>query len=256
MRASRKRRFCSMWDLEKLGDEIMVIGIFYSEPGAGKTKGALSFEEPIKCFDMENRCQQKIDKYFPEKLIENLNLKKYDKDYNEDKIGSFVAFVKEVSNLIALKPDDFPRTVIIDGIGDLRDYAHEKWCKDKSRKQAMNPGDWEQINDMVRDCLFPLINWARVNNITLIMTSQMKDSYTVIERDGKKESSREGRVPSHKEWIGYNVDFLVELYQPTKNGKIVPGCYMATCLKSEAGSWAEDITGKNLYDVFIEHGMM
>lgn len=236
---------------------IVAIGIFYSEPGCGKTINALGFEEPIKYFDMENRCQQKIDKYFPEKLIENMNLKKYDKEYNEDKIGSFVAFVKEVSNLIALKPDDFPRTVIIDGIGDLRDYAHEKWCKDKSRKQAMNPGDWEAINDMVRDCLFPLINWARVNNITLIMTSQMKDNYDVVERDGKKESAKAGRIASHKEWCSYNVDFLIELWQPKgKDGKIIPGCYKATCTKSEVGSWEEDITGRNLYDVFCDKGMM
>jgi hypothetical protein len=235
----------------------MVIGILFSEPGAGKTKGALTFEEPITAFDMENRMQKKIDAMFPEKLINVLQLKKYDKDYNEDKISSFIAFVQEVDKLIHLKPDDFPRTVIIDGIGDLRDYAHEKWCKDKGRKQAVNPGDWEQINDMVRDSLFPLINWARVNNITLIMTSQMKDSYTVVDRDGKKESAREGRVPSHKEWCSYNVDFLVELWQPKgKDGKIIPGQYFATCSKSEVGSWSEDITGRNLYEIFLEKGMM
>jgi hypothetical protein len=235
----------------------MTIGILYSEPGCGKSYGVLGFEEPIAVFDMENRLKPKIDSLFSDKLIDLYELKLYDSDYNEDQIGSFDAFVRKAKNIIELEPENYPRTVVIDGIGDLRDYAHAKWAKAKNRKQAVNPGDWEQVNNLVKDTLFPLINWSRVHQINLIMTSQMKDNYTVVERDGKQESAKYGRIPAHKEWAGYNVDFLIELWQPkTKQGKIIPGQYMATCVKSEVGSWEEDISGKSLYDVFIEKRLL
>lgn len=233
----------------------MAIGILYGEPGTGKSIKALEAEEEILVFDMENRLKQKISKVYPDKLITLLELKIYDKDYNEDKIGSFNVFVKETVKLRNIK-DNFPKTVIVDGIGDLRDYAHEKWCKVENRKKAMNPGDWSGVNDLVRDALFPLINWARVNDTHLILTAQMKDQYTVIEKITGKESVKDGRIPSFKEFCGYNVDFLIELWQPKEKGKIKPGCYMATCSKSEAGSWEEDITGKNLWELFIEKGIV
>ncbi len=234
----------------------MVIGILYSEAGCGKSFQALSFEEPLIVLDMEMRLKEKIAKYYPEKLITHLQLKLYDKDFNEDKIGSFNGFVKEVIKITSMKSEDMPRSVVIDGIGDLRDYAHEKWCDLNKRKHAKNPGDWSQVNDLVRDTLFPLINWARVNNIDLIMTSQMKDEYTVIKKGDETESAKCGRMPSHKEFCSYNVDFLIELWQPKRSGKIVPGEYIATCTKSEVGSWEETVSGRKLYDVFIEKGMI
>lgn len=236
----------------------MVIGILYSEAGSGKTYNALHFEEPIILFDMENRDQKKIDRYFSEKLIKNLELKKYDKDFYEDKIGSFKAFITEREKLTSSNKEDFPVTVIIDGIGELRDYAKALWCKENNRKNETNPGDSKAINDKVRDELFPLINWARIYGINLIFTAQMRDNYSVVTDDeGKKKQAKDGRIPSYKEFAAYNVDFLIELWQPKgKDGKIIPGCYKATCTKSELGSWEEEITGKNLYDIFVSKGMM
>jgi len=234
----------------------MSIGILYSEPGNGKTFQSLTTEEPIVCFDMENRVRKKIDKYYPEKAITLYELKLYDKDYKEDKIGSFDAFTTKVFKLLKLPESELPQSVIIDGIGDLRDYSHQKWCKVEKRNKAMNPGDWSGVNDLVRDALFPLINWARAKNTNLILTAQMKDSYVTIEKGNQKESAKEGRVPSYKEFCSYNVDYIIELWQPKLKGKIVPSQYMATCIKSEVGSWEEDISGRNIWDIFIEKGMV
>jgi len=233
-----------------------IIGIFYSEPGCGKTYQVLTAEEPIEYYDMENRGKKKIEKYYPDKLITLHELKLYDKNFNEDKIGSFDAFNEEIKKLIKLKENEIPQTIIIDGIGDLRDYAHEKWCKMEKRKKAMNPGDWEGVNDLVRNALFPPINWARVHKTNLLMTAQMKDNYTVVGKGDDKTSSKDGRIPSFKEFCGYNVDLLIELWQPKVKGKIMPGQYMATCSKSEAGSWEENITNKNLWSVLQEKGVI
>lgn len=234
----------------------MAIGILYGEPGAGKSLKSLEFEEPVLVFDMENRLQKKINRFFPEKLIKVLELKLYDKDYNEDKVRSFNEFVVETKKLIQLKSDEMPQTVIIDGIGDIRDYAHDKWCAVTGRKRAVTPGDWESVNDLVRNTLFPPINWARAHDRTLIMTAQMKDNYTVVGQGAEKTSAKDGRTPSYKEFCAYNVDFLIELWQPKVKGKIDVGRYMATCSKAEVGSWELDVTNKNLYEIFKEKGMI
>jgi len=231
-----------------------MIGILYSEPGCGKSYQALGFEEPLTVFDMENRLEQKINKYFPEKIITNLELKKYDSEYQEDTIGSFNAFEKEIKNLI--KNLEKPSTIVIDGIGDLRDYAHAKWCKVEGRKHAVSPGDWLGVNDYVRKSLFPVINWARVHKINLILTAQMKDNYAVIGKGDDGKSVKDGRAPSYKEFCSYNVDFIIELWQPKIKGKIKIGSYMATCIKSETGTWEEDISNKQLYEILIEKGIL
>jgi len=246
----------------------MMIGILTSEPGCGKSYAGLQWEEPIVSFDMENRLDEKIVRFFKGKQITNVPLMKYDKEYNIDEIASFEAFVAEVKKLPGRKP--LPKTIFIDGIGELRDYASAKWAKVNNRKKASNPGDWEQINNMVRDVLFPMINWSRHLKLTqnydinLIFTSQLKDDYTVIERDGKKESTKCGRIASHKDWISYNVDLLVDLWMPCgKNGK-PDGRYMASVIKSPIGVFEVDLTPVrtengvievSLYEKLLEKGL-
>ncbi len=109
----------------------------------------------------------------------------------------------------------------------------------------MNPGDWEQINDMVRDILFPLINQCRSLNIHLIMSAQFKDDYAL---DAEGKSTKIGRIPALKEWQTYNVDTLIQLTYAKPH-------YRAICTKSLVGCWDETITGKNLYEILIEKGV-
>lgn len=248
----------------------MVIGIFYGEAGTGKSYQALFFDEPIIAYDMEDRLKKKIDKHFSEKLITRVNLAFYKPNFTEDKVKSFDEFVNEVKKLLSTKEEDLPKTVIVDGIGDLREMAGDKWLtyaktKDgKPRKQAQNPGDFEEINDLVRNALFPMVNWVRYwenkgQTINLIWTSQMRDNYQKIKKsNGEEDSVKAGRIPSHKDWCDFRVNFLVKLWQPLgKDNEITPGQYMATCPKAEdEPGWEMDITGRNLYDIFCEKGMM
>lgn len=224
-----------------------MIGILTSEAGCGKSFQAMQWEEDIKILDLENRLEEKKNRFFKDKLIEIVPLMKYDKDYMVDEVGSFNGFVLEVHNILKSEP---PRTLIIDGIGELRDFAHSKWAQDKGRKKAANPGDWEAVNDLVRETLFPIINFARIKNFNVLFTSQLKDDYTVIEQDGKRVSSKCGRIPAHKEWIGYNVDLLVDL---SINKKM--GTYQAEIIKSPVGIFTEDITGKSLFEVLSSRGL-
>lgn len=224
----------------------MIIGILSGEAGVGKSLQAMQFEEDLLILDLENRLEEKRKRFFPDRLIEIRELMKYDNEYNEDQVASFNAFVSEIKTILKSEP---PKTLVIDGIGELREYAHSKWAKDKNRRRAVTPGDWEEINDMVRESLFPLINWGRLKDVNVIFTSTNKDDYTITERDGKKESSKCGRVPAYKDWIGYNVDLLAELWTPCDRNKHPDGRYFVTVTKSPVGIFEEEITEKSLFEV-------
>lgn len=224
--------------------------ILSSEPGKGKTYQSMGWEEPILYLDMENRSQKTLTNFYTDRLI---NLKKcmaFTKDYKEDHISTLQNFERVIQGY----RDE--RTIVIDGISELRDYAVTKWAKDEGRKKPVNPGDWEAINDMVRALLFPLVNKCRTEGINLVMTSQFKDDYETVEREVKennrvivkKESVKKGRVPALKEWQTYNADVhIIMEYRKPK--------YWANCIKSPVGCWELDITDKSLYDELIELGV-
>lgn len=216
-----------------------MIVILCKEPGQGGSYQIGTWEEPILWIDMENRVKRTVDKYYADKLITIKQCLAYTKDFGEDHI-------KTLDNLeLALKDLKGFATVGFDGIGDLRDMAHTKWCIKNKRKHAVNPGDWEEVNEVVRELLFPLINQCRNQNIHLVMTAQFKDDYIVT---AKGESSKAGRIPSLKEWMTYNVDTLITLkYEKAK--------YRAICTKSLIKCWDEDVTDMSLFEILQEKGV-
>lgn len=231
------------------GDKMIVI--LSSEPGKGKTFQSMGWEEPILYLDMENRTQKTFDSFYKDRVISLKKCMAFTKDYQEDHVKTLENFQVAIKSIT---PAD--RTIVIDGISELRDYAVTKWAKDNNRKRPVNPGDWEEINDIVRGMLFPLVNRCRAEGINLVMTSQFKDDYETVERevrDGnrivvKKESVKKGRVPALKEWQTYNADVHIILdYKKPK--------YMATCVKSSVGCFEIDITDKSLYDELVNLGV-
>lgn len=215
-----------------------MIVILSGKPGTGKTLQCGGWEEPILYLDTENRAKPTIDKYHSDKVIVYKPCMAYKTDYKEDHIATLNNFENEIKNIEC-------STVVVDGISDLRDYAVTKWCKVEKRKRPVNPGDWEQVNDVVRDLLFPLINKCRAEGVQLVMTAQFKDEYGL---DAEGKSVKVGEVPALKEWQKYNVDTLITLeYQKP--------FYRAICTKSIVGCWEENITGKSLYELLIEKEM-
>ncbi len=231
------------------GADTMIV-ILAAEPGKGKTWQSMQFEEPILYLDMENRTQKTLDIFFKDRIITLKKCMAFTKDYKEDHVKTLENFEHEIKELKEIC------TIVIDGISELRDYAVTKWAKDNNRKRPVNPGDWEEINNIVRDLLFPLVNRCRVENINLVMTAQFKDDYETIERevrDGnriivKKESVKKGRIPALKEWQSYNADILIELQYRKPN-------YWMICHKSLVGCFEKNITDLSLYDLLIEKGV-
>lgn len=257
----------------------MSIGIIFSETGAGKSRACCGWEEPIHIIncedgelDKDNRLKSLIDNYFSDRIITIHHvIKLHDRSgaqgklskikFDVDGIASLKNFIIEVNRLVELKPIDFPRTLIIDGITPLRDWAHDTWCVENDRQQAMNPGDWEAVNDIVRLKLRPLVLWAKRNGINLVMTAQMKDEYETIEviEQGKKkkQSVRTGRIANIKEWQAYQVNWIVELIQEKGANKRPTGKFTAVLIKMPVDCTKRelDITDKSLYDELVELGV-
>lgn len=257
----------------------MTIIILQSEAGAGKSFACCGWEEPIKYYNLEdgkedadNRLEQLIARYYPDRkdTIERVHLRqvyetvctvgKVKKEaYELDGISSIKGFLAEVDKIRNAKTIDFS-TVVVDGISDLRDYAHDLWCFEHGRQHAVNPGDWGEVNDIVQQKLQPLVNLAKRRGFHLILTAQYKDNYTKIVKtgkDGKKyeESVKDGRVANYKEWEAYGVNAIIELVAEKDATRRPTGKYFAYCDKSLAGAWSENITNKSLFEVLEAKGV-
>jgi len=251
--------------------------VVQGEAGTGKSYFACGCEEPIRYFNLEdgeedknNRLEKLIIKYYSDRVIDRVHLcKVYLKDtkvgkidkkaYEIDGISSLKAFISEVDKLIYAKFCDY-RTVVVDGITPLRDFAHELWCLQSGRIHAVNPGDWSEVNDIVRDKLQPLVKWGKRQGVSIVFTAQMKDDYQKIiktDKAGKKveDSIKAGRIGNYKEWEAYDVNTIIELVAEKDAAKRPTGKYFALCDKSLAGSWTENITGKSLFEILQEKGI-
>jgi hypothetical protein len=110
---------------------------------------------------------------------------------------------------------ELPKTIVIDGISDLRDYAICAWIiKDNEERKAQgksprksigekNIGAWGEVNQAVRDILEPLINLALTEDINLLMTAQFKEEWL--------GGDKVGYIPALKPWMSYPVPCLCSI---------------------------------------------
>lgn len=228
-----------------------MILILSGEPGSGKTDRSMLFEEPIKILDMENRDQRSFDRNHSDRIIDVFPILvkiNHVKDYYQ----SYLNLRKTIDTILKSKPDF--RTLVLDGISDVRGkYAKAKWFNDHPKRKNPQPEEWTEINETTRQLLDPLIDMARDFDFHLIFTAQFCDEYGKVEKQNDNGkivigSEKLGREPNVEDWQAYNVDTHIILeYRKPK--------YFMNCIKSIAGCWEEDITGKNLYDILIKKGV-
>ncbi len=228
-----------------------MIIILSGEPGSGKTDRSMLFEEPVKILDMENRDQRSFDRNHSDRIIDIcpiLMKVNHISDYYKSYLN-----LKKVIDMIVISKPEF-RTLVLDGISDIRSkYAKAKWLNDHPKRKNPLPEEWAEINETTRQLLDPLIGMARDLGFHLVFTAQFCDEYGKVEKQndyGKSiiTSEKLGREPNVEDWQAYNVDSHIILeYRKPK--------YFSNCIKSIAGCWEEDITGKNLYDILVEKGV-
>jgi hypothetical protein len=111
--------------------------------------------------------------------------------------------------------DPLPRTIVLDGISDLRGYSEDALiirtnrklvAKGKEPNKAIgksNIAGWSEVNNMVKEILKPLINLALSEDLNLLFSAQMKDRYM--------NGEIVGSVPDYKAWISYPIPSLFTL---------------------------------------------
>jgi hypothetical protein len=228
----------------------MTVGIFSGREGVGKTTQLLSLAKSfpkavwvvLELKDMRNIMKEENDDF---KMFKAYTT---DKKRRVDPIATLNAVAEARDYVLSSKQ----KTVVIDGISDLRDYATTAWANEYNEahdSHLTTPkykdwGEWGVINEKVRDILEPLINDALERDYDLWMTAQMKDDYVNDVKIGSK--------PDIKEWMSYPVQCLFEL-------RYEKGEYSMECTKEPVNAaWEIPALKKNIgvLKALMEHGLV
>ena len=239
----------------------MTVAIISGREGCGKTTQVLGIAKasPSTLWAvLELKDKTKIKRCISDKFEVNILYETYPRTHKK---AMSVDPVVTLQNVLGWKNQimamgELPKTIVIDGISDLRDYAISAWViKDNEERKAQgkpqrksigekNIGAWGEVNQTVRDLLEPLINLALIEDINLLMTAQFKEEWL--------GGDKVGYIPDLKPWMSYPVPCLFSL----SNEKEV---YSLHCYKEpENPSWSVDELDKDtgLLKALITHNLL
>lgn len=207
------------------GTEEMTVAIISGQEGTGKTTQVLGVAKasPSTLWAiLELKDKKKIEQC----ASDTFNVQILYETYPQGHVNAMsVDPVVTLQNVLGWKNSimhltELPKTIVIDGISDLRDYAINAWLikNNEDRKMQGKPplkgigekniGAWGEVNQTVRDLLEPLINLALVEDINLLMTAQFKEEWL--------GGDKVGYIPDLKPWMSYPVPCLFSLYSTEK----------------------------------------
>ncbi len=162
--------------------QIMPINIIGGDSSTGKSTLTRVFSlKPCDVIDIEGRWKNYDKKILEDITIRNLLLECLDKKtWKRDpvKVKDYIEnFYKEYKTK--------PKSIVIDGISDLRELAIELWISyQPTVRKRPSKYEWGEVDQIVQDMILPLIWFCRFNEITLFMTSFMKPIYEKGEPTG------------------------------------------------------------------------
>lgn len=235
----------------------MTVAIIAGLEGTGKTSQVLEIGKEfgptvwgiLELKDVEELTEMKSSTFRPERLYQV-----YDDGTelqgNVDPVKTLESVRKWRDEIYALKP--LPRTIVIDGISELRDYAIDEWiirynAKNGKTRQSIGEKDlgaWGEVNGAVKKILEPLINKALLQHVNFVMTAGMKEKYV----DGHIV----GYTPDYKAWMARSVQCLVQLSCANE-------AYNLKCLKEPKNPrWSVDRIKKKtgLLDALRGHNLI
>lgn len=205
----------------------MPVIVVAGEPGSGKTSQCLAVGKiagPTAWAVLEIKDVRVLQKF----ADENINWVAINATYPAgtlDDFGEDCSFMVDpvvtlqhleqwIKDLV-LAPTPKVKTIVVDGISDIRDYATSEWLindnaiRRKNQKPPRksiggeNKFAWSEINDRVRRLIEPLMNWTMHNHLNLILTAQMKDRYL--------NDTRVGSEVDVKAWLMYPAETILVL---------------------------------------------
>lgn len=233
----------------------MTVGIFSGREGVGKTTQLITLAKaypPVRWIALELKDIQRLQHEENIKLC--VGYKTYQRNAKKAMMVDPVATLRTVSECKdAILNDMNTGTIVVDGISDLRDYATSVWCikyNEETGENISTPkykdwSSWGEINQLVRDILEPLINYALTENINLWLTAQMKEEYV--------NDVKVGYTPDIKSWMSYPVQCLFILYRTKEY------TYNLECEKEPyAANWREENIEKDkgVLKALLEHNLV
>jgi hypothetical protein len=195
----------------------MVVAIFSGEEGSGKTNQALEIAKmfPVACWGLlELKDEEKIKAIRTAEFIPETLFRMYPTGHelqgNEDPIETLKAVEQWRDKIFNTYP--LPRTIVLDGVSDLREYAIDAWTitdnivritQGRSPRKGIgekNLSGWSEVNTTVKHIIKPLVNLALKEHLNFIMTAQMRDKYLDGEIVGKE--------PAFKSYMSYPIPCL------------------------------------------------
>lgn len=239
----------------------MTVAIISGREGSGKTTQLLGVAKttlPTLWAVLELKDKKKIERCVSDNFNVQILYKTYPRGHEK---AMSVNPVVTLQNVLGWKNSimhltELPKTIVIDGISDLRDYAISAWIiKDNEERKAQgkpqrksigekNIGAWGEVNQTVRDLLEPLINLALTEDINLLMTAQFKEEWL----DGNKV----GYIPDLKPWMSYPVPCLCSISREKDT-------YSLFCYKEpDNPSWTVDEIEKDngLLKALVAHNLI
>lgn len=226
---------------------ISLIMILAGNPGTGKTLQSLRHK------DNENKRKIIID---IEDKAENAYNVNHNRGYIFDKVTIFnpreytdtydidykKTYIKLATKLNEIKKKNEYDIIIIDSINYLRNPLCAEYWKEVNNKKGIMEDAWRYVNGHVQDLIFPLAQYCRYKNKTLIFTCHLKDHY--------ENNVCVGREPDIKEWVEHLGDIILvfESYKDT---------YTVKCIRSSCGYWESDVSGNTSIDILLsEKGLI
>lgn len=233
----------------------MVVGIISGNEGSGKTTQLIKLAKAypkaywilLELKDIP-RLKQEASKDFEVHVAYKTYPKGHEKAFMVDPIATLNT-VNDCKNAIF---EAKPKTIIIDGISDLRDYSISTWVlrhNKETGEHVTGPkykdwGSWGDINDLTRTILEPLINFALMEGRNLFMTAQMRDEYV--------NDTKVGYASDTKPWMTYPTQVLLMLSR-------VGSEYKIECEKEpHTASWVEEGVEQDsgLLKALVKHNLL
>ena len=229
--------------------------LFAAKEGAGKTYQAMGYyasmlkmkpdAKPAVLIDTEYKANLTLDTQFKGLKLEIIECQEFVVDAEKgqvdlDVLATLKSIRKEVRRTLSRALKNEISLIIFDSMMGLRTpFCQTEWELEKG-KEAVSPDAWRQINDKVREIVFPLVNVAKLRPVDVLIMAPIIDRYEVIDKK-YGISQIVGEELGVKDWLASQAQYIVELRKDTKKMK-----YFAAIAKSPRGM--QELTHETIFN--------
>jgi len=215
----------------KKGKKGRVFG-FVGKHGTGKTKACCDFARRFKktlYIDTEYKVHEILNEHYQELIYDikepiihdNIPHSKIFKDTSDihidvaqvinkttgkrDDVATIQYIIKNTPYYLKLIESGKYKNVIIDSLSPIGIYAVKKWLKINKRQQVTQ-FEYQHVEAIKQDVLLPFINYCKIYNVNLILTSNIAGHYLNDTIIGYKEEVKQWLLSifSYELWFEYD----------------------------------------------------